>query len=83
MSLPVSKARKDKVDMISVEWLLECAAKQALIPLRPAHYMHLTRDTRQNVPDVCKYGDMCGRLTASLSLPHVYCRTVTALSLQQ
>ncbi len=63
---PFFKARRDKVDMISVEWLLECAAKQALIPLRPHHYMHLTRGTRNNVPNVCKYGDMCGLPTFSL-----------------
>lgn len=57
---PFFKARKDRVDMISVEWLLECSRTQALVPLRPHHYMHLTKETRMNVPNVCKYGDMCG-----------------------
>ncbi len=57
---PFFEARKDKVDMISVEWLLECARQQTPVPLRPHHFMHLTHNTRMNVPNVCKYGDMYG-----------------------
>jgi hypothetical protein len=52
------KARKDRVDMISVEWLLECVHQQCAVPLRPHHYLHLTTATLSSVPDVCKYGDM-------------------------
>lgn len=52
------RARKDKVDMISVDWLLECAEQRRAVTLRPHHYMHLTKATLSSVPDVCKYGDM-------------------------
>ncbi len=52
------RARKDRVDMISVDWLLECAQQHRAVPLRPHHYLHLTRATLLSVPNVCRYGDM-------------------------
>ena len=42
----------------SMEWLLECAAQRRRVQLKPHHYLNLTRETMDVVPDVCKYGDM-------------------------
>ena len=53
------QARKDKRDMLSLDWLLECAAARRLVPPRPHHYLHLTKKSMQSVPNICKYGDMC------------------------
>lgn len=52
------KARLDKRDMIDVRWLLECAEQRRLVPLRPRHYLHLTRATMDSCPDMDPYGDM-------------------------
>ena len=42
----------------SAEWLLECAAQRRRVQLKPHHYLNLTKETMETVPDVCKYGDM-------------------------
>ena len=52
------RARQEKRDMIAVDWLLECARERRLVPLRPHHFLNLTRKTLEEVDDVCKYGDM-------------------------
>lgn len=52
------RARQDKRDMISLEWLLECSAQRRLVPLRPHHFLNLTRTTLEAVNDVDKFGDM-------------------------
>ncbi len=52
------RARQEKRDMISVDWLMECARERRLVPLRPHHFMNLTKKTLEEVEDVCKYGDM-------------------------
>lgn len=52
------RARQAKRDMISLDWLLECGRERRLVPLRPHHFLNLTRKTLEEVEDVCKYGDM-------------------------
>ena len=52
------RARQEKRDMISVDWLLECTKERRLVPLRPHHFLNLTKKTLEEVEDVCKYGDM-------------------------
>ena len=52
------RARQDKRDMISVDWLLECAAQRRLVQLKPHHYLNITKKTLQEVDHVCKYGDL-------------------------
>ena len=51
-------ARLNKLDMLSLDWLRECATARRLVPPRPRHYLHLTRQSLQSIPDICKYGDM-------------------------
>ncbi len=52
------RARQEKRDMISVDWLMECAAQRRLVQLKPHHYLNITKKTLQEVGHVCKYGDL-------------------------
>ncbi len=61
--------RADKHDMIDVRWLLECGEQQRLVPLRPRHYLHLTRGTMASSPNMTPYGDMCAPLNPPLTCP--------------
>ena len=49
---------KQQRDVVSLEWLHECEEEQALAPIKPHHYLHLSKKTLQEVPDVCCFGDL-------------------------
>ena len=52
------RARLGKLDMLSLGWLLECERERRLVPPRPRHYLHITKQSLENIPDIDKYGDM-------------------------
>ena len=43
-------------DIASVDWLLECADAGNLLPLRPKHYLHLSRRTRLDSSAMDRFG---------------------------
>ncbi|KAK9803302.1 hypothetical protein WJX72_010348 [[Myrmecia] bisecta] len=45
-------------DVVCLDWLLECAAAQKLLPILPHHYLFISKGTLLAVPEVCKFGDM-------------------------
>lgn len=49
---------KHERDVISLEWLLECQQTKQLIPIKPHHYLHLSKKTLREVPDVDSFGDL-------------------------
>ncbi|DBA86388.1 TPA: hypothetical protein ACH3X2_005613 [Trebouxia sp. C0005] len=49
---------KQQRDVVCLDWLLECQQKQERIPIKPHHYLHLSKKTLLEVPDVCRFGDM-------------------------
>ena len=49
---------KQQRDVVSLDWLHECEEEQALAPIKPHHYLHLSKKTLQEVPDVCCFGDL-------------------------
>ena len=56
---------KQQRDVVCLEWLLECQQKQERIPIKPHHYLHLSKKTLLEVPDVCRFGDMYALSLAS------------------
>lgn len=49
---------KQQRDVVSLDWLLECEQESELKPIKPHHYLHLSKKTLQEVPDVCRFGDL-------------------------
>lgn len=49
---------KQQRDVVCLDWLLECEEEQQLVPIKPHHYLHLSKKTLQEVPDVCRFGDL-------------------------
>jgi len=64
---------KQQRDVVCLDWLMECQQKQERIPIKPHHYLHLSKKTLLEVPDVCRFGD-----TYALSLAshhgHAFCQ---------
>ena len=49
---------KQQRDVVCLDWLLECGETKQHIVIKPHHYLHLSEKTLQEVPDVCRFGDM-------------------------
>lgn len=49
---------KQQRDVVCLDWLLECEQRGERLPIKPHHYLHLSKKTLQEVPDVCRFGDM-------------------------
>lgn len=49
---------KQQRDVVSQDWLMECEQESQLKPIKPHHYLHLSKKTLQEVPDVCRFGDL-------------------------
>ena len=49
---------KQQRDVVSLEWLLECSHTRQRTAIRPHHYLHLSKKTLQEVPGVCRFGDL-------------------------
>ncbi|DBA75732.1 TPA: hypothetical protein ACH3X1_010149 [Trebouxia sp. C0004] len=58
MEAMVRKLGGTQRDVVCLDWLLECQQKQERIPIKPHHYLHLSKKTLLEVPDVCRFGDM-------------------------
>ena len=49
---------KQQRDVVCSEWLQECADRQERCAVRPHHYLHLSKKTLLEVPDVDRFGDL-------------------------
>ncbi len=49
---------KQQRDVVCLDWLLECQQTKERTAIKPHHYLHLSKKTLQEVPNVCKFGDM-------------------------
>lgn len=46
-------------DVVCWGWLAACVRSRQRLPVRPAQYLHLTEATREAMPDVDRFGDLC------------------------
>ncbi|PRW39278.1 dynamin-related GTPase isoform A [Chlorella sorokiniana] len=53
----LDRLKRDDRDVICVAWLLQCEREGRLAPLRPRHYLHMSRASLVNNPDVDTLGD--------------------------
>ena len=49
---------KQQRDVVCLSWLQDCAQTGQRIAIKPHHYLHLSKKTLQEVPDVCRFGDL-------------------------
>lgn len=57
-SYPFAAHVKQGLDILCMEWLLDCDRTRTLVPAMPHHYLHLSQKTTREVPDICRFGDL-------------------------
>jgi hypothetical protein len=45
-------------NILSLEWLLECLRGERLVPPQPHHFLHLSKEHLQELPNVDRFGDL-------------------------